>query len=143
MAKVEIEGSNRKERLAQLKKGTGVFVYDGTALDVELKPTPLRRKANKNTFDLDENDRMVPVKAGSIVRDDNGKPVMGGKPERIEHKVKVYKLWGREFPAGEPVEVADTKLARKLRAMAVFDEVEPGSQPQKRGPGRPKKPAEA
>lgn len=134
MAKVELEG-NRKERLAQLKKGPGVFVYDGTGKDIESIPTPLRRK-KKGTMDLDENDRMVEVEAGSIVRDDNGKPVMGGKPKRVEHVIKTYKLRGHEFPTGEPVEVSDANLARKLRAMSCFDEVEP-----KRGPGRPKKEA--
>jgi hypothetical protein len=122
--------ARRRERLAQLKKGPGVFRYNGKAVDSESIPTPLRNGRNQPVFDgsgmpvVDSSGRQVYERAGTIVRDSKGQPVLGGQPKVKTIPIEVFKLWGVDFPAGEPVEISDPQLALKLRCLAYFEELE-------------------
>jgi hypothetical protein len=144
------ENAKRKQRLAQIKRGPGVFVYAGTAVDTEWVPTILRTRKASPAFGADglpvfnEDGEQVFEKAGKPVRDSKGNPVLGGPPKKLTHKIEVFKIRGLEFPEGEPVKVSDPSLALKLRCMSHFDEVAAGTEvetepaPKKRG--RSKKP---
>ena len=117
------ENKTRKGRLAQLKRGPGVFVYDGGAFDTDSEPTPL-------------------FKNGEPVLDHSGKQKLGGPP--ILHRIPIdtYQLMGVEFPKGVEVEVKSSALALKLRGMDHFHEKEEAVVEElKRGPGRPRKDA--
>lgn len=146
MRDLDLEG-NRRERLKQLKKGPGVFVYDGSAVDTEWTPTMLLTTEKEPVFkddgtpSLDRSGRVIMKPAGQPVYGDDGQPKMGGKPKVKTLSVDVYRLWGVEFPKGEPVKVDSPKLALKLRCMPCFEEVEEGAAPKKRG--RPKKQEQA
>ena len=121
----------RKDRLAKLKKGPGVFVYNGSSFDHESIPTPLLTGRNEPVLDangmpvMDSSGRQVYQRAGSFVRGPKGEVVMGGVPKIKRTKIDVFKIRGVEFPEGERVTVEDPQLALKLRGMDAFDEVEP------------------
>lgn len=145
--------AKRKNRLAMLKKGPGVFVYDGEAHDTEWIPTPRRTTGKDAVLDerglpvLDSDGNQVFDRPGKIMRDIEGRVVLGGPPKRELKKIEVYALRGVEFPAGKPVRVDNSSLALKLRGMLHFEEVDgeaaestEAEAPKKRGPGRPKKP---
>ena len=119
------ENKTRKGRLAQLKRGPGVFVYDGSENDTDSEPTPL--------FD----------KKGEPVLDHSGKQKLGGPPILHQIPIDTYVLMGVEFPKGVPVEVKLSALALKLRGMDSFHEqaetvpaVEEKEEPKR---GRPRK----
>jgi hypothetical protein len=97
------ENKTRKGRLAQLKRGPGVFVYDGGLFDTESEPTPL-------------------FKNGEPVLDHSGKQMLGGVPNLRQIPVDTFVLMGVEFPKGVPVEVKLSALALKLRGMDHFVE---------------------
>jgi len=120
-----------KEKLAKLAKGPGVFVYLGGAYDHEWKPTPKLsgKKEPLLTAEgmpvMDRSGRQIYKPAGEIQRDDSGQPIMGGIPEKKRIEVKVFSMWGVEFPKGEKVGVSNEALALKLRARSeLFDEIE-------------------
>lgn len=122
--------ARRRDRVAMLKKGPGVFVYLGTAFDVESVPTPKLVGAKAPVLDADG----LPVKdaagrqvfrpSGAYVTDENGNTVYGGEPKIIKHKIAEFKIRGYEFPKGKKVQVSDAVLALKLRGMDCFEEVE-------------------
>lgn len=122
--------AKRKERLAKLKKGPGVFVYDGSLCDTESIPTPLLVGKAQPVFDargmpvVDKTGRQQYAPAGQFVRDESGQPVLGGTPKTVTRQLSTFKLRGFEFPAGKPVTVSDSALALKLRGMNGFEEVE-------------------
>ncbi len=124
------ENKSRKLRKAKIKRGPGVFVYDGSLIDTEWVPQALRMGKNVAVLDangmpvLDATGRQIFEKSGAPVRDEKGQPVLGGEPKVVKHPIEVYKLWGVEFPAGKEVVVDDPTLAAKLRGMDGFDEVE-------------------
>ena len=124
------ENKTRKQRLAQVKRGPGVFVYDGTAVDSQWEPTPLRAGKKEPMFAddgmpiLDSIGRQQYRKAGELIRGKDGKPIMGGPPKKTTTPIDVRTVWGMDFPAGKAVVVADPVLARKLRCLGCFDEVE-------------------
>lgn len=136
MAKLELEG-NRKERLKQLKKGPGVFVYDGSGVDTEYIPTMLVTKKAEpilkedGTPVLDGSGRIVNKPIGTPILDDSGRPQLGGDPVVKRISIETYRLWGQSFPKGEPVEVSSPQLAQKLRCMPCFNEVEAGAEAEK------------
>ena len=120
----------RKDRLAKLKKGPGVFVYDGLGFDVEAIPTVLKIGRNVPVLDsegmpvVDDSGRQVFEKQGKIVRDSKGQPVLGGVPKIKKTPLDVFEVRGMKFPKGEPVEVKDPSIALKLRCLERFEEVE-------------------
>jgi hypothetical protein len=126
------EGNERRrDRVAKLDKGPGVFVYDGSAVDHEWTPTP--KLIGEGVAKLDGNGLPVIGKDGRQVFEDpnkierdakTGAVVMGGAPKKKDIPIAVYKLRGIEFPKGKPVEV-DATLALKLRGMNGFEEVKP------------------
>jgi len=122
--------ARRRERLAKLKKGPGVFVYDGEGYDTEAIPTPLLTGTKSPVFNaaglpvMDASGRQIYEKSGRPVTAQDGTIVMGGVPKVRRIKIKTLKMRGLEFPEGKPVLVADEALALKLRGMDVFEEVE-------------------
>jgi hypothetical protein len=116
--------------MAGVKKGPGVFVYDGTQQDTEAVPTPLLKGRNVPVLDgdgvpvVDGAGRQLFERAGDIVRDEKGRPVMGGKPKATKTAMSTLVLWGVEFPAGKTIEVPDAALALKLRCHPCFKELE-------------------
>jgi hypothetical protein len=149
------DNAKRKNRVAKLRKGAGTFVYKGGLFDTVSTPQPLVTGANEPVFDaggapvIDSSGRQVYQRSGQVVRDIQGRPVLGGEPKLERIEFEVAKVRGVSFPRGEPVHVSDEMLALKLRGMLGFDEVEavelvesdePVSEaPKKRGPGRPRK----
>ncbi|MEM2160740.1 MAG: hypothetical protein QXN55_07295 [Candidatus Nitrosotenuis sp.] len=129
--KIRDEGyTKRSQRLALLKKGPGIFAYNGNGIRKECIPTPLTTGAKIPDLDadgmpkLDDYGRQIFVPAGRHVIDSEGRVVMGGKPKVKNHKIEVFNLWGTDFPTGKPVVVKDIMLARKLRGMDCFEEIE-------------------
>jgi hypothetical protein len=179
--------SRRAARMERIKKGPGVFVYNGQAHDTEWIPTPLRHGkqvplvGDDGVPVVDGAGRQVYHRPGEVVRDMNGRPMLGGTPKMERRRIDVLSLWGVDFPEGREVVVDDPALALKCRAhpcleerelggtldvVADDDEVaklkaeldalksrlaavseaapppavgEPGLEPVKRGPGRPRK----
>jgi hypothetical protein len=126
---------SRALRLAQIKKGPGVFVYDGSSVDDASEPTILMHDGRSEpVFDasgrpsLDAAGRQIFHRRGTPVRDERGAPVMGGVPKVTGIEVKERKIWGHTFPTGVEVAVKDNALALKLRGMGCFKEVEPKAQ---------------
>lgn len=139
------EGSaKRRERLAQLKRGAGTFVYLG-GHDVEFQPTPLKIGRNEPLLDesgmpvVDGTGRQVFKPAGGIARDSTGKPMLGGDPKVVRHKLDELNVRGVVFPKGKPVKVEDAALALKLRCMQSFEEVEEKSPKADKPKDEPKK----
>jgi len=150
MAALRGEGNaTRRDRLAKLKHGPGVFVYDGGGFDTECIPTPKKHGKKTPVLSddgmpvLDQSGRQVFERAGTLVRDMSGRPVLGGEPKVNRIPLEVLKVAGIALPTGEPVKVDDATVALKLRCMSLVKEIEPGteSEPAKRGPGRPPKAA--
>lgn len=140
-----LDGDNRKERFAQIPKGPGVFVYDGSAVDHESTPTILRTHHKEPEYDdrtglpkMDKAGRQVYKTAGIPKMDNTGRPMLGGPPEIKRIPIDTYRLRGSEFPKGEPVKVNNPRLALKLRTMSCFEEVSEEAT-KKKGPGRPPK----
>ncbi len=125
----EGENATRKGRIAQQKKGPGVFKYLGTANDRASEPTIklLGRavaKLDSNGMPVtDASNRQVFEKQGRPVVGVNGQPMMGGIPKVTVTPITTYNLWGMDFPTGQEVTVVDRKLALKLRVMTCFEEV--------------------
>lgn len=134
----------RKKRLEKIKKGPGVFVYTGEAVDHEWEPTVLKVGRNVPVFNahgmpvLDASGRQVFEKQGRIVRDEKGNPVLGGEPKKTTKKIETYSIRGVDFPEGEKIAVSDPSLALKLRCLGFFEEIEEESAklpaPKPRGP---------
>jgi hypothetical protein len=124
------ENARRKNRLAQLKKGPGTFVYDGSCSVGEAIPTPLLIGRETPEFDssgipvVDSAGRQVMRPGGQHDKNEDGTTKYGGVPKVVMHPIEVYKIRGYEFPAGKSVFVGETGLARKLRGMDGFEEVE-------------------
>jgi hypothetical protein len=124
------DNQTRKQRLARIKKGPGVFVYDGSAVDTEWEPTVMRHGKKEPMFTpdgmpvVDVAGRQMYQKVGAIMKGKDGRPVFGGEPKRHTKPIDVLVLWGKEFPSGVPVFVEDTAMARKLRCLGSFDELE-------------------
>lgn len=147
------ENAKRKQRLAKIKRGPGVFVYDGSHYDTNWIPTVKMTGREVPVLDgsgfpvMDGSGRQVYQRAGTPVRDDKGRPVLGGEPKVERIRLETVKIWGVDFPEGVPVEVKDTSLALKLRCLTAFEEIEPKAEEPiekpKRKPGRPAKPVEA
>lgn len=123
--------SRHAQRMAEVKKGSGVFVYNGEQCDTEAIPTPKLAGKDVPVLDdegypvIDGTGRQVFMKQGTPLFDEEtGKVIMGGKPKIKRTKLEVLEVWGVEFPAGEEVEVENSALARKLRTLPTFDEVE-------------------
>jgi hypothetical protein len=140
------EGNHRRrERLAKIKKGPGTFIYDGEMCVSIWEPTVMLVGRDVAVFNadsmpaMDASGRQIFEKAGSPMRDDKGRPVLGGPPKKTKKKLTTFVVWGVSFPAGEPVEVTDPTLALKLRCLGGFTEIEPGEAdpediaPKKRG----------
>lgn len=129
------EHRTREGRLAQLKRGPGVFVYDGSHQDVSFKPTVLRY--GKNVYKYNDDGTIALNGSGDpvyenerrAVLDSQGRPVMGGKPERLAKAIDVKVVRGVKFPKDEPIKVADPALALKLRGMDGFQEVDESAAP--------------
>ena len=107
------ENKTRKGRLAQLKRGPGVFVYDGGEFDTESEPTP----------------KFLPNGKPDI--DHNGKQRLGGPPILHQIPIDTYELMGVKFPKGVEVEVKLSALALKLRGMDSFSEKLPKAEKKK------------
>lgn len=142
------DNQTRKQRLADVAKGPGVFVYDGSAVDTIATPTPKLSDGRRPVFNehgmpvMDRANRQVFEPSGVPLRDADGTPVMGGAPKIERVPIDVRNVWGVSFPKGEEVQVDDPRLARKLRCLPEFGEVvgyedAPADAPKKRG--RPKK----
>jgi len=129
IAQRDEENNTRKKRQAQLARGPGVFVYDGSLEDTESIPTPLLTGAKEVLLDSegmpvsDSSGRVVHKPAGRVVTDIHGRAVMGGKPKVKRKKRETVVIRGIEFRAGEAVYVADGSIALKLRGMPGFDEL--------------------
>lgn len=125
------DNAKRKQRLAKLKRGPGVFVYDGSHTDHESIPTYLLvgkevAKFNESTGlpQIDKSGRQVFERAGTVVRNGKGEPVLGGVPKIERIAVETKTVRGVDFPTGKKVLVEDPSLALKLRGMDGFEEVE-------------------
>ncbi len=121
----------RAMRVAQLRKGPGVFVYDGSSRAIDAEPTILMSDgASQELFDaagrpvLDASGRQIYQRRGTPVRDESGNVMLGGPPVLTERVLDPLVVWGVSFPSDKPVRVSDPGLALKLRGMACFEEVE-------------------
>lgn len=136
----EEESRRRSGRLAQLKKGPGVFVYNGRAVDSDAIPTPILIGREEPLLDregipvLDAARRQVMRPAGRHDTDEEGQVILGGVPKIIKKPLDTFKLRGVEFPRGEPVSVSDAGLALKLRGMDCFEEFDGKESPKKHEP---------
>jgi len=134
----EEDSRRRSGRLAQLKKGPGVFVYGGNAVDTDAIPTPLLIGRDEPLLDtngmpvLDPAGRQVMKPAGRHATDDEGRVIMGGVPKIVKKPLATFVIRGITFPRGEPVVVGDPGLALKLRGMDCFEEVDAGTTTKKR-----------
>jgi hypothetical protein len=115
----------QRERLGQMKRGPGVFVYGGDHKDTSWEPTILKAGRMEPKFDdsgvpvLDSSGRQIYESHGQIVRDAKGTPLLGGPPEKSAKKLDILVVWGVEFPSGKPVRVDNAALALKLRCLGV------------------------
>jgi len=138
---------NRKARLAKLKKGPGVFVYLGGAMDTEATPTPLLggkkvvALSDSGLPILDASGRPTYQPAGMPVLDGKGRPMLGGQPKIKHIELSTFLVRGVPFAKGEQVTVGDEQLALKLRGMRVFEEIEsaPEAESAEDKPGKRKK----
>jgi hypothetical protein len=133
------DNDTRRKRLAKIKRGPGVFVYNGEAIDTEWVPTVLMTDARQPSFDstglpvMDRSGRQQFEPAGIPVRKADGLPALGGPPDMRVSKLEVFTFRGVSYTAGEEFKVSDPSLALKLRCLMCFDEVEPKKR------GRPSK----
>jgi hypothetical protein len=129
--------AKRSGRLSQLKIGPGFFVYNGKGIDIETIPTVLKTGKKEPAYDasgmplIDSSGRQKFRPAGKVKYKKDGSPLMGGPPKIIKHRIKIFKIWGYDFPIGEKVFVKKVALARKLRGMDTFIEVEENENPPK------------
>lgn len=146
MPQIGREEGNRThaERRSQLRGGPGIFVYDGEEYDNSSEPTVLLADGvSQEMFDdhgrpvVDSSGRQVYQRRGTVVRDADGNPVMGGIPKITREKIAVRVIQGVKFPAGSHVKVKNAALAVKLRGMDHFVEVDPeeAKKPGKQGNG--------
>jgi hypothetical protein len=123
------DNNTRKKRQAQLKRGPGVFVYDGSLEDTVSHPMPLLTGDRDVVLDdkgfpvTDRAGRVSYKPAGRVVVDTAGRPVMGGAPRIERNAMETVTIRDVVFAAGKPVKV-DASLALKLRGMPGFAEVE-------------------
>lgn len=122
--------AKRKDRLAKLKRGPGVFVYDGSFCSVEHIPTPMLTGHKEPVLDAngmpvtDAVGRQVYQPAGRVKTGQDGRPIMGGIPKVKKTPADSWTVRGKVFPAGEQVVVDNPSLALKLRGMDGFEEIE-------------------
>jgi len=127
------KSSRRHERLAKIKEGPGMFVYDGSSEIEEHTPTPMKTGKQEPVYDsngvplTDDSGRQIYQRPGKVVVDAQGRAVMGGPPKIERKKLDTRVLWGVEFPKGKEVVVDNIDLAIKLRSTYGFKEVEPGA----------------
>jgi len=116
--------------MAKIKKGPGVFVYDGSAETETHTPTPMLSRANSPVFTddglpvVDSSGRQVFERAGRVIKNGDGTVRMGGKPKVERIKLDTFVLWGVAFPKGKEVLVEKETLAHKLRCLHCFKEVD-------------------
>lgn len=121
--------ARRRERLAQIKKGPGTFVFLG-GHDTEYTPTPMRTGKNVPVLDangmpiVDGSGRQVFQPPNTIDHDEHGQPRLGGPPKVTRHKMDKFELRGVTFEKDKPTQVNDHALALKLRCMQSFKEVD-------------------
>jgi hypothetical protein len=126
----DFDNSSRRKRQALLKKGPGVFVYDGKATKQEWSPTPLRTTGKDPAIGddgmplSDADGNVIFEKPGQLVPDGKGGFRLGGKPKIKLVPILVRVVQGVSFPAGDAVAVSSPALALKLRGMDGFEELE-------------------
>jgi hypothetical protein len=126
------EGNQRRtDRLKQLKKGPGTFVYTGGEFDSVSTPTMLLSDGKSQpvfnpdgSLVFDAAGRQVFQRIGTPVKDEKGNIVLGGVPKVERIPITTYELQGVKFPQGVEVRVKNPALALKLRGMDHFEEVE-------------------
>ena len=124
------DNASRKGRIAKLKKGPGVFVYNGTQVDTEWTPTILTVGGKTPALNaqgmpvLDRSGRQTWVTTGSPVLDEKGIPMLGGPPKKTTRKLDTVTVWGIEFKKGAAVKVDNSTLALRLRGKDCFEEVD-------------------
>lgn len=140
--------ATRRERLAKIKKGPGVFVYEGGACAKEFIPTVKRIGRKEPLLDqngypvVDSSGRQIYQPSGQPVRE-NGIPVLGGIPKVENRPLDFLTIQGVKLNRGVPVFVSDEVVAVKMRCMAFVKEIDKMPEtteeeaPKKRG--RPKK----
>ena len=103
------EGS-RKQRIAELKKGPGVFVYLGGAYDTEFIPGVPATDEDGNVLFHKKTRKVIWEK----------------EPVLLKHELAVRKFGreGFEFPKGAAVHVDDPQRAFKLRCLPYMRELE-------------------
>lgn len=133
------DNRRRKDRLKQMKRGPGVFVYEGGHKSVDFIPTIKTR--DKFEPVVDEDGAIVTDELGrptfkaigkEIVKDHRGMPMLGGKPKRIVHEHETFSMpgWALEgeeplvFEVGVPQRVKDPVFALKLRCHGACRELE-------------------
>jgi hypothetical protein len=122
-----------------MKRGPGVFVYEGGHKSVEEHPTVKTRDKHEPVVDedgavkVDANGRVQTRQVGKqIVMDHNGMPMLGGKPKRklITHDTFSLPGWTAEgedvqvFEQNVPQQVTNAALALKLRCHGACRELE-------------------
>jgi hypothetical protein len=125
------KGGRHYERLSEVQKVAGIFVYNGSGVAVEYHPTPLKTGKKEPVFDtsgnpvVDKDGNQVFETPGKIKLGPDNKPILGGPPKEVRVKLDPFVVQGTEFHKGKQVRVDNQDLARKLRCMpTLFDEVE-------------------
>jgi len=129
----DFAGDNRKQRQANIKRGPGVFVYDGSAMDSASRPTFKRNGRLVAVLDddgfpvTDTSGNQVHEQSGSFVKDRSGARILGGVPEVTMTPMDVFKMKSRngrplDFPVGKEVVVSDVDIAFRLRMLDCFSE---------------------
>ena len=123
------DNARRKNRLKDIKRGPGVFVYDGSWCDTEWIPTYLRTGKEVAALGhdgaplIDAQGRQVFKNAGEVVRDGKGNPMYGGVPVQKKIPMDTVRFRGVELPKGVPVRVEDPTIALSLRCKDGFAEL--------------------
>lgn len=129
------DNRSRRQRMAKMKKGGGVFVYEGGHEIVLQEPTVKFIDRQTPVIDdkgfpvLDVAGRQVYESANKIERDHEGKPMLGGRPKTQRVEVDPLVVRGVEFPKGKPVHVKEYALALKLRCLGSLRELDDAAYP--------------
>lgn len=102
---------SKEQRMAKLKKGPGVFSYNGNAFDTESIPGEINYAIVKNLSEI--TDEVLSNPRSYVVQ-----------PKVIRKQLGSVKVQGIVFNKGDKVSVDSIDLAFKLRAMGCFDEHE-------------------
>ena len=132
------ENRKRKNRLKQMKRGPGVFVYEGGHKSVDFIPTIKTRQKLEPVIDedgaivTDEQGRPQFRSVGLVpVLDHRGQHQMGGAPKKkfVEHDTFSMPGWAAEGEAPQVFEIGEPQRARaefalKLRCHGALRELE-------------------